>query len=183
MLHIHINNSLASAKNIDLPCLIHGQDKSGASFFTMNMVLNYLREGKKVLFYSAFAPARDFLVENTAREIHEVVTSADQYSEKQLVIPLSGDQTLFAKILQDDRYNDYIKVVKNDELINPEVVALLQNNENVVYSGNFLASTGLSKDIMKSIILFSDLENFGIKDIQLAMYHGLFVGKGIVELN
>lgn len=173
---------MVNASEITLPCLIHGIDKTGASFFTMNLVLNYLKEGKKILFYSAFKPAKDFLTENTPAEIHEVITHINQRSSKQLIIPLSGNLTLFTDMLKDNYYDEYIIVVKNCELINNLTAHYLTRYEKIIYSGNILKTQEINTNNMKSTILFSDLDAFGVSSIELDKYQGYLIGKGTVSL-
>lgn len=182
MKQILLDGKEINAISFDLPLLIHGRDKSGASFFTMNLVLNLLNEKKKILFYSAFKPARIFLIKNTTEETFQMIENVTPTYSEQLIIPISGNIELFKEILRKNYYENYIFVMKNIETFDEELFSLLSSKDNLVFSGNFLNSQGPNKEKMNSIILFSDLEEFGIQKEKIDLYQGFYIDKGTIEL-
>lgn len=172
----------------DLPCMIHGTGKSGASFFTMNVVLDLIDQGHKVIFYSAFHMARDFLTENVAEEKYEVVESRDQLSStKQLLIPLSGEKELFIDLLLEKRNSEYIIIVKNVEELSREMVREILKHKNVIVSGGCgdkKFSNLIVDHSYASRIFFSDLHEFLPNEkIELDTYEGYLEGRGTVTIH
>lgn len=171
----------------DLPCMIHGVGKSGASFFTMNVVLDLIDQGHTVIFYSAFRAARDFLTENIPEEKYAVIESQDQFSStKQLLIPMSGEKELFMDLLRKRGDSEYLIVVKNIEELSQDIVREILTHKNVIISGG-CGDTKFSNLILDhqyaSRIFFSDLNVFlPHEQIDLKMYEGYYEGRGTVFL-
>ena len=171
----------------NLPCMIHGRGKTGASFFTMNVVLDLLEQKHKVIFYSAYQAARDFLTENVPAENLRIITSPSQFDENtQLLIPMSGEKELFMELLRHRGDTEYIFVIKNIEELDKETVKEILTYENIIVSGgcgDAEFSDLLTSHPYNAQIIFSDIKEFAPKeDITLGQYQGYYMGKGIVGL-
>lgn len=178
-----LNNQLFHLAISDLPCIIHGRGKTGASFFTMNLVLDLLDEGHSVIFYSAFTAARDFLVKNVAAERLSVINNESQFDDnQQLLIPMSGDVNTCMKLLRHRGNNNHIFVVKNIEELEPLIVEEILRYKNVVVSGDCGAKE-LKDHPFNSKIVFSDFHEFTHEQYVFDQYQGCYVGKGIVSVH
>lgn len=183
MTQLILNKEVFDVNSCKLPCIIHGEEKSGASFFTMQWTKELVEAGHKVLFYSAFPQAKEFLLSECSDKA-KVIESPDFETDTQLIIPESGNKDLFAELLTDDRVYEYVIVIKNIEELELEMLIDLLKIKNVVISGNWPHSymkEALRTDTVPSRIYFSDLGGFLLdKHIELGKYQGYFVGKGRV---
>lgn len=187
MSNLLLNNKPFHLSLENLPCMIHGRGKTGASFFTMNVVLDLLEQKYKVVFYSAYQAARDFLTENVPGENLSIITSSSQFDEnKQLLILMRGEKDLFMELLRHKGDTEYIFVIKNIEELDKETVEEILTYTNIIVSGDCgeAVFSHLFKDhAFKAHIFFSDIQEFvPEEDITLQKYQGYYIGKGMVGL-
>lgn len=183
------NGEKTDISHFDLPMLIHGTEGSGASFFTMQLVLHYLERRNDVIFYSAFKPAREYLEKCVEKEFYEVITDASQIQQnsqnretRQLIIPESGNVELFMELINTLDVSQKLVVVKNVESLDEEILQKLLQLQHVIFSGDTLSIDSLQKAYLASYVLFSDLKKFGLAPMHLEKYEGYMEGAGLVAL-
>lgn len=146
-MNILINGQVESFNPTDLPMLISGVDKAGASLFTVTTAINLLRNGNKILFLSAYPMAikkfMELLTEQERSDV-EIVESEISIQGKRAIIIKPGDENLFFKTynsLHDQ--SDRVVILKNFERYT-KAVELVINNPNVILSGNVDATPYLA---------------------------------------
>lgn len=178
-----LNNKPFHFTPTDVPCMIHGKEKSGASHFTMAVILDLLQQGHKVIFYSAYKAAREFLLDHvSADDVCVISEPLMLHNSEKLLIPMSGEQELFMNVLQNRGDSEYIIVVKNVEELNPEYVEVVLTHKKIVVSGDCGGLMPLKDHLFNAHILFSDIAEFTQGNVLLEQYQGYFVGKGVVSL-
>lgn len=163
--------------------MIHGKEKSGASHFTMAVVLDLLQQGHKVIFYSAYKAAREFLLDHvSADDVCVISEPLMLHNSEKLLIPMSGEQELFMNVLQNRGDSEYIIVVKNVEELDEEYLEEVLSYRRSIVSGDCSEPMLLKDHDLRTRILFTDLSEFTQDIAQLEQYQGYFVGKGVVSL-
>lgn len=182
---IILNKEIFDVSSCELPCLIHGENKSGASFFTMKWTKELVEAGQKVLFYSAFPQAKEFLLSECPDEA-VVIKKPEIEPDTQLIIPESGNKKLFADLLNNKAIYEYVIILKNVEELELKTLKNVLKMQKVVLSGNWpheYMKEALKIGTIPSRIYFSDLGGFLLdKHIELGKYQGYFVAKGRVGI-
>ena len=168
---ILVNNKTINFSQADFPILISGRDGSGASLFSVSMLANVLKNGEKVLFFSAQAPAK----EEFKKQI------GDSLNDKVVIIK-SGDENLFLeKIDQIQDLSERIILFKNIENYSPKLFNKLKNQKLIIFSGDLdkcQFNTQLIEKDFKTKIFFSYPQKIQVKNkIDLPKYHGLIFSK------
>lgn len=176
---ILINDKEVVFNKEDFPMLINGADKSGASFFSISLLVNLFENGEKVLLFSAFDPAKE--------EFRKQLS--DSINENALIIE-SGDEENFIKEL--DKVSDLsnrIVLCKNVENYSFNLFNKLKDQELVIFSGDIdkceFGEQVANKDF-KTKIFFSYPEKLEIENkIELPKYKGLIISQkynGVISL-
>lgn len=165
----------------DLPLLLCGIPHTGSSQFTVNMVVNLLRGGNKVLFFSAFKMAFDNLLAQLKGE----------NLENNLLIVQWGDSRKFLEVMKS-LGNDVetVVVVKNFDTFEWGAIESVINRKNLILSGNIEKASFKEKITEKNFetkIFFSKPEiNLCVDVPTLEKYSAYFYSnnkKGIIKLN
>jgi len=165
----------------DLPCLVYGIPHTGSSQFTVNMAVNLLKAGKKVLFFSAFEMAVDNLLNQIKGE----------NLEKNLTIVPWGDSEKFLEAIKElIGDEETVVVIKNYDMFEWKVVESVINRKNIVLSGN-IGKADFKEKIagmnFSTKIFFSKPEIYlGVDVPVLEKYSAYFHSsskKGIIKLN
>lgn len=176
---IIINDKEVVFNKKDFPMLINGRDKSGASFFSISLLVNLFENGEKVLLFSAFDPAKE-----------EFRKQLDDSMNKNALIIESGDEENFIKELNDiDDLSDRIILCKNIENYSRNLFNKLKEQELVIFSGDIdkceFGDQLANKDF-KTKIFFSYPEKIQIENrTELPKYKGLVISQkysGIISL-
>ncbi|MBI5466972.1 MAG: hypothetical protein HY975_02040 [Candidatus Kerfeldbacteria bacterium] len=132
----------------DYPCIIHGAEKSGASFFTIALTADLVRQGQPVVFICAksagvLALQRELELLAPGVKTKEIGSqTAAQLEEHQLVTIFShrpADILVHLRALHD--WAERVMVIKNiDTLLTPGVWATVQSHRQLILSGD-VAST------------------------------------------
>ncbi len=175
----------------DLPCLIHGVDKSGASYFTVNLLADMYRHSVKVLFFSAYHMARDTFLELTNMTAPLIIKNSQlphDADKKQIIFIESGDHESFVYTVQSlPDINERVILIKNIEVFEEKVYEQVEDKPFIIISGDIEKCSYKQRIFAKKYqtnILFSPLD-MGIKLPKLEQYHGYLSGKdkhGIVRL-
>ena len=166
---IFVNDKEVVFNKEDFPMLINGADKSGASFFSISLLVNLFENREKVLLFSAFDPAKE--------EFRKQLD--DSINESALIIE-SGDEYNFIKEL--DKVSDLserIVLCKNIENYSLNLFNKLIDQELVIFSGNIDKcefGEQVAKKGFKTKVFFSYPEKLEVENkIELPKYKGLII--------
>lgn len=176
---ILINDKEVVFNKEDFPMLINGADKSGASFFSISLLVNLFENGEKVLLFSAYDPAKEEFRKQLDNSINENALTIE-----------SGDEENFIKEL--DKINDLsnrIILCKNIENYSSNLFNKLKDQELVIFSGD-IDKCGFGEQLVnkdfKTKIFFSYPEKIKIENkIELPKYKGMIISskyEGIISL-
>ncbi len=176
---ILINDKEVIFNKEDFPMLINGAGKSGASFFSLSLLVNLFENGEKVLLFSAFDPAKEEFRKQLGGSINE-----------NAIVIESGDEENFINEL--DKVSDLperIVLCKNIEHYSPNLFNKLKDQELIIFSGDIdkceFGGKLAIKDF-KTKIFFSYPEKLKIENkIELPKYKGLIISQkdnGVISL-
>lgn len=148
----------------DYPCLIHGADKSGASFFTIALTAALVRQGRPVVFLCAkpagvIALQQELGLPPPRVKVKNVNSqAAATLEEHQLVSIYSSrpaDLLVHLRALRD--WAERVVVIKNiDALLTPGVWATVQAHHQLILSGDVArTSAPLLEKYFQSTVAFS----------------------------
>lgn len=165
----------------DLPCLISGKRGVGASQFTVSMAVNLLKQGNKILFFTAFPMA----TENLLSQIKN-----NKSLNKNIIMLPSGDTQKFKKTITNlKNINKTIIFVKNIEEFDFSIIEEIINKKNIILSGDIDRcpfKEKIAEKKFKNKIFFSPPKiNLGIRTPILDRYKGYFWSKrkkGVIVL-
>jgi hypothetical protein len=176
---ILINDHEVVFNKEDFPMFINGADKSGASFFSISFLANLFENGKKVLLFSAFDPAK----EEFRKQLN------DSINENALIIE-SGDEENFIKELDNiNDLSDRIVLCKNVENYSLNLFNKLKDKKLVIFSGDIdrceFGEQLVNKDF-NTKIFFSYTGKMKVENtIELPKYKGLIISSkynGVISL-
>lgn len=163
----------------DFPILINGADKSGASFFSISLLINLFENGEKVLLFSAYDPAKE-----------EFRKQLDNLINDNALIIESGDEKNFIKEL--DKISDLserIILCKNIENYSSNLFNKLKDQALIIFSGDIDKcefGEQLVNKSFKTKIFFSYPEKIQVENkIELPKYKGIIISskyEGIISL-
>ena len=188
-----LNGLPTSFSTSDLPALITGAEKHGASHFSLCLMVDLFRQGHKVLVFSAYPAAKDdFKGMLTAEELERVesVEANGSVAGKQAILVGSGDAAALVAVLDAlDDLDERVVLVRNVERFSLDAFDAVKNLPLVVYSGDADACPfvdELAKVDLATKIFFSPSTKFPADGMPaLEKYQGYAVGKeknGIVML-
>ncbi len=158
-----------------LPTLIHGEDVSGASLYTVSLAANFYARGFPILFLCGFSMAED-----------EFVKQGGNYDNGKVQFYTKEKVEEFKEILASENTDDQVIVIKNIELFEEDVFGLIASKENVVISGDINKSSFMQAILDKEFttqIYFSPLMDTELP--ALNKYEGFVVSggyKGVTSL-
>lgn len=124
----------------DFPILISAHGGSGASLFSIHLMLNLFRQGKKILFFSAFPAAKEDFLRLLTEEEHgevEFIERAEDATGKQAILARSGDESVLLDLIRMlSDITDRVVLIKNIEEYSPAVGELIKRLDLVVASGD-----------------------------------------------
>ena len=104
-MNIKINNEIVSFDKEDFPMLISGQPHVGTSFFSVFLMSELVKQGEKVVFFTAFPQAKELFKSQIG----------DNSNENVLIIN-SGDENLFLESVDKIKdFSERVVLVKNME--------------------------------------------------------------------
>jgi len=189
-----INDEPYTFTTSDLSALIHGEEHSGASLFTMSLLSQLYFQGEPLILVTASPQTKEeFLTQTCGNKDFISVTheeNVSQAEEKQVIHLLKDAEALLPKLLKilEDK-TQRIVLLKNIELLSPQTLALFYDHPLTIFSGNL--NTCSEKEPLLQLkynakIFFSPLHNdFRLTLPPLEKYHGYYQGKlsqGIVSL-
>ncbi len=169
---------------IDLPMLVHGADKSGASLFSITVAAQLHKEGNKLLIFTAYSMAKDEFLSQLGEEKESVfyLTSlADIEKAKgfQSVIVEHGNEALFLSVLEQlPNLSEYVPFIKNVETVTELDIIYYALARPSVLSGDIMQST-FSEELIAADyttrVLFTPLEEEPLPELE--KYQALMKGK------
>ena len=179
-MNILLNNNIIYFTQEDFPILISGSDGSGASMFSVSLLVEMFKKGEKIVFFSAQEPAKDEFKKQVGNSLNQ----------NALIIE-SGEENIFLeKIDKILNLSERIILFKNIENYSKNVFDKLDDRKLVIFSGDIdkcIFGNELAKKDFKTKIFFSYTEKIEIKNRpELLKYHGLIISKkynGIISLD
>ena len=173
--------------------LISGQEGSGASYFSTCLIVDFLRRGHKILFFSAFPSAKIDLMNQLSsldRENVEFVDNGHPIAGKRTIVFDAGDEEDVLKEIQRvPDIEERIIFFKNMDKYSLELFKKFSNSKLLIISGNIdkcLYAEEVSKKDFATVIFFSSPEKYKIEDfMKLEKYQGMVKGishNGAIEV-
>lgn len=182
----------------DLPMLIHGTPKVGAALFSVCTIAQLFMAKKKVLFFTAYPMGKkEFCasISDSDRQTDvytlEKIEDLDFASHHGAIVVKSGDRELCRQTLEQlpDGLDRVVFIKNIEELLTPELFALVKERKQVILSGDADA-TPLAKEIFAlpwaTQIFFSKPNSpMAVEIPALKKYIGFMKGKnsGMISLN
>ena len=151
-----------------LPTLIHGEQGSGASLYTVSLAANFYHQGFPVLFLCGFSMAEEEFAKQVGNEYGDKARFFTQEKVEE-----------FKKILGSENVDDMIIFIKNIELFGEDIFDLVARENNVIISGNISKSNIKEKIQAKKFntqMYFSPFENVEIP--KLSKHDGFIISNG-----
>lgn len=170
-----------------LPCIVTGACKSGASYFSVSLIANLIKNGSKIIFFTAFPMAKEELFNQIGdSQTFEVTGKSDinKIPQDKTIVVKSGDKELWEEVIRNIKnLEEYIIFVKNIEEYDNSILDILGKKEKVLLSGSLddcSFKDELSKKIWKSKIIFTlpnvDLQ---VQIPNLEKYESFLIGKNL----
>lgn len=122
------NNTPFDFSALDLPCLIHGKPKEGASLFTMCLAAQLCKQGEKLLVLCGYPQAK-------AEFIRQMGT--DSLSQSRATFFTKENFAGFVEYTAlHSNTHDRILLIKNFELFSAQILRQTQKFRGVLLSGN-----------------------------------------------
>jgi len=153
----------------DFPILIHGEDKSGASLYTVCLAAKWFSQGNKVIFLCGYPMAQQAFEE----QVGEEHADATFYTKEKV------EEQDFKKAVLGEINADTLLVIKNVELFGPEEVGWISNFKNIIISGDINKSQAKNEILKRDFttrVCFSKFEGIDIPN--LAKYEGFMISAG-----
>ncbi len=173
MNEILLDGSNFECNKNNLPLLIHGEDKAGASLFTITFAANLFASSSKLLFLTGYHMAKEEFLKQVG----------SSYKSNNSVIFCSKDKveefTKLATTLPD--INERVVIIKNIDLFDEKTFDLISNKQKIIISGNISKCAFKDKILhmkFKTKVIFSEIEVTRIPELQ--KYEG-FLMKGNIS--
>ncbi len=136
-----LNNQPFQFKVSNLPCLIHGTNKTGSSLFTVTLLADLFKQGNKVLLISGYHMARDEFLNQTkspqSKILIECESDLNNAYSKDVIMVKRENSDWFIRLAQNLlETNDRIILVKNFDLFDDKIFDAVKNSKNIILSGN-----------------------------------------------
>ncbi|MFA5886380.1 MAG: hypothetical protein WC863_01225 [Patescibacteria group bacterium] len=178
-MNVLLNNQKINFDSSDFPMLISGAEKTGSSFFSICLLAELLKNGYKVLFFSAYPMAK----EEFRKQIGDKIENA--------VIIESGEEgDLIKEIKNISDLEERFVLIKNIDIYSHKIFDVLKDLELVIFSGDLdkcQFADSLINKAFSSKIFFSPSEKYSHSMVSnLAKFCGEIVSKkhnGIISLD
>lgn len=157
-----------------LPMLIHGEDESGASLYTICLAAKWFQQKHHILFLCGYTLAEEEFAHQVGKSYENVTFYTREHVEE------------FINTLKKGVSARTIVLVKNIELFDEKLIHSLNDIDNLIISGNIEKSDIRDEVVKKEFstsIYFSPL--LGIELPELEKYQGFVVSgdyRGITQL-
>ncbi len=145
----------------DLPLLLHGEDKAGASLYTITIAANLFAHGSKLLFLTGYEMAKQEFKKQTS------LLSAE---DDRVIFFLKDQAEEFTKCMDTLLdINDRVIIIKNIDLFEERVFDLVSEKQKLIISGDIDTCSFKDKILSKKFktkIYFSDLKGIELPELQ-----------------
>ena len=141
----------------NLPLLIHGENKAGASLFTVTVAANLFAQGEKIIFLSGYPMAREEFFKQVGVNQQVPFFIKDELSQFIEAIKNSPD------------IKERIIIIKNVELFSEEIFDLVSSFPKIIISGDINQCSFKSEILdmtFNSKVFFSPLENTQLPELE-----------------
>jgi hypothetical protein len=173
---ILVNQEELSIAEKDFPILIHGEEGSGASLYTITVAVNLFSQGFPIVFLCGYPMAEE-----------ELKKQIDGVPYKDQVIFFTQDEiSKFKNFLNNTNNAERIIFVKNIELFKEDVFSLILPKNKIVLSGDIDKCSFKEKILnikFNTQVFFSPLNNVVLPTLK--KYEGFFTSdnlKGITKV-
>jgi hypothetical protein len=178
-MNILIDDKKVNFTDINLPALVHGADKTGASFFSICLLANLSKAGIKTLLFSAYPAAKE--------EFSKQILG---YEHNAIIINSGEEEALIEALQSTSDLNERVVLIKNIEHYSSSLFKAVQGLKLIIFSGNLDKcefADNLINMNLSSKILFSPSEKYPQYSLTgLPKYHGKIVSdmyNGVVSLD
>ncbi len=162
----------------DLPILISGREKTGSSFFTICLLVNLLKNGHKVILFSAHPAAKEEFRDQVGANLDNALI-IDSESEDDFIDIIKNTPDLPQRVV----------LIKNIDSYSQKLFEAVKNLKLVIFSGD-LDKCQFADDLLKknfnSKIFFSFSEKDPIAELKpLPKYSGKIFNEkysGVIKL-
>lgn len=176
---ILIDNIKVNFSKNEFPILIHGAEKTGASFFSVCLLANLLKSGIKTFLFSAYPMAKEEFRKQTIG-----------YEKNSIIIDSGDEQALLEALQKTSGLDERVVLIKNIDNYSVNVFNAVKNLELIIFSGDLdncqFADSLIDKNF-STTILFSASEKYYQYDVNnLPKYHGKIISNtynGVVSLD
>ncbi|MGE5426014.1 MAG: hypothetical protein ACM3PZ_02985 [Bacillota bacterium] len=178
-MNILINDEKVDFSLNDLPILISGAEKTGSSFFTVCLLANLLKNGHKVILFSAHPAAKEEFKSQIGNELGNA-----------LIIDSEKEVDFIETIKNIPDLSQRIVLIKNIDRYSKKIFEAVKDLTLVIFSGD-LDKCQFSDDLLKksfaSKIFFSYSKKNPVEKLKLLpKYFGFIVSEkhnGIIKLD
>lgn len=154
-----------------LPMLIHGQEGSGASMYTIALAAKWYEQGYNVLFLCGYEMAEEEFIKLVGQSNGQFFTKERQDDFKKLL---------------NEPVDKRVVVVKNIELFGEDIIDLVSILDKVIISGDLNQSAFKDKILAVEYVTkfyFSEIEGISLPDLK--KYEGFVIAnnfEGVTKL-
>ncbi|KXK12008.1 MAG: hypothetical protein UZ22_OP11002000124 [Microgenomates bacterium OLB23] len=165
---ILINNESLPLQSLAFPILINGADKTGASFFSVELLAEFYLSGQNILFFSGYEMAKLTFKQRVGNAFNENrITILEDSNEGQL---LKAIETM------PDIAN-HIIYIKNFDLYKTETIREVLQLPRLLFMGNIEIAKSKSEVILHP---WKTKISFGLENIE--KYYGVIESKNLSGL-
>lgn len=139
----------------NFPILIHGEDKSGASLYTITTAVDFYKQNLKIIFLCGYEQAKEEFVKQVGTIDDKIIFFVKEEVEE------------FRKLLT--KSDDIIIIIKNIELFGENIFDLVSEKTKLIISGDITKCSFVNKILekpFKTKIFFSKLKDINIPQLQ-----------------
>lgn len=179
------NDSVFHLTEQNIPCLIHGTEHSGSSFFTLALLADLVLQERKILFFNASEKAQLNFMQLSTDQSHigKIDTIGDirkQKIKQCLLVKADAVDLFFSTLQKVTDIDERLIFIKNIEFLPEGVFDAIATRENVILSGNIdrcLYKQKILEKEFRTKILFSNFDAMMVNLPPLDQYEAIFLGQ------
>jgi hypothetical protein len=124
---IFLNNSPLEVATLEFPIMINGADKTGASYFSIELLTEMYAHGEHILFFSGYEMAKSSFKEKVG----------DSFDERRVIILEDANETQLLSALQTlPDISSHTIYIKNFDLYAPTTIQEVLKFPKLLFMGN-----------------------------------------------
>ncbi len=124
-MNIILNNQVPDYSQFDFPILVSGAEKTGSSLFSVSLLANFLKNGRKVVFFSAYPEAK--------AEFRKQIIG---FENKAIIIDPGEEQAFLDTLKNITDLSERIVLIKNMNKYSKKVFDAVKNLKLIIFSGD-----------------------------------------------